>query len=226
MKISNFTEIHFLFAIRKYKPLINDRIRKANEDEKKLPPQEREKRRKEREDQAKQILQEEQLRREREQKILEEKEREKALKEDSTLEDLLGEIGAELEGKVVVPPSNNNTTESKDTPLEDFEQTMAELENFINGEMFSSLHDQTQVEKGIDLLTQEETNQEISQDKTPPFNVYLNYNSFKLQDFAVNHFNQPTSSKMTLRFGKKKKDHWIEMLSHTKVSIGIKIKQI
>lgn len=104
---------------------------------------------------------------------------------------------------------------------------MNELQNFINGEMFSAIPPpqatttkMVEPEKGIDVTVPKVVAEE---EKVPLFNVYLNYNSFTMMDFAVNHYNQHqvTSSKMTLRFGKKKTFNWSDMLQHTKVRCSL-----
>lgn len=196
-------------------------MKRILEDEAKLSPEEREARRKERERQARELAEAEKLRQERELKEQEEYERQRALEEDSTLEDLLGEIGAELEGKSLEKPTSSDTSSSDSISADDFEATMAELQSFINGEVSTSgIMAQPTLEKGIDFSSvsyiPKQTSPPKEEEKVPPFNVYLNYNSFKLEDYAVNHFNQQSSGKMTLRFGKKK-SNWNEMLSHTKV---------
>lgn len=55
----------------------------------------------------------------------------------------------------------------------------------------------------------EETEEE-EEDKPPPLNVYLNYQTFKLETFAMNHFSPPPK--------KIKKDTWTKILSFSKVS--------
>src|SRR5690606_37879760 len=73
------------------------------------------------------------------------------------------------------------------------------------------------LEKGISLET---ANSEPIEEKPAPFNVYLNYNNYKLQDYAMNHFNQHSKSGTLSLLGKQKKVSWDQMLQHTKVSFS------
>ncbi len=61
----------------------------------------------------------------------------------------------------------------------------------------------------VEYYDLEEAEEEEGEDKLPPLNVYLNYQTFKLETFAMNHFSPPPK--------KIKKDTWTKILSFSKV---------
>jgi hypothetical protein len=232
------------FLARKtYRPQIAARLQKLKENNKKMSSEERKKHEHELEEMSKKIADEERARQERERKAREEKEREEKLKNDTALEEILNEVTSELQTQPGVPEARKEPLPDmpkKPINADDFESTMAELQNFINGEMFSTGASSTgglglELEKGISLDSDagpakpaapiNTDAMDVDQSgKAIPFNVYLNYNNYKLQDYAMNHFNQHAKS-ATLRLGKQKKVSWTEMLQHTKSPVPTSILQ-
>jgi hypothetical protein len=219
-------------------PQIVLKMKQIGEDRKRLTSDERAKIDADLKAQAAKLADTERQRQDREKQQREEREREEKLKNDKALEDLLNEIGSEI-----VPETSGAEAKKAEEPkrpanADDFEATMTELQNFINGEVFSQ-PDKSRavmdVEKGISLngdqiattadipaamsgmsaATRENAEMDSS-GKMQPFNVYLNYNNYKLQDYAMNHFNQHEKSAI---FGKAKKVNWTDMLQHTKKQI-------
>ena len=227
------------------KPQIIQKMKQIGEDRKRLSSDERAKLDAELKAQAVKLADNERQRLERERLEREEREREEKLKNDKALEDLLNEIGSEAQEKAEPKKSEEP---KRFTSADDFEATMAELQNFINGEVFTPTDKSKSVgmelEKGIslhdDLLpsgsvmgsssasdlpsalsniaTSKDAVEVDSAGKAQVFNVYLNYNNYKLQDYAMNHFNQHEKSG-TFGIGKAKKVNWAEMLQHTKKQI-------
>jgi hypothetical protein len=195
-------EIRTYLALKKYKREIQERVKKAKSDEARLPPEERAKRQAEREAEALRLAQMEKQRRD--------EEKEERRKKEEELQKL----------QTSQQPASSSSVASASVSVDDFDATLAELQAFIEGEVFTMLSEQKNpgglkqaLEKGIDLQAGAQSQPDAAKKQT--FDVFLNYSEFKLLDFAMNHFQQHTKGTLL----GKKKTGWAEMLQFTKVRI-------
>lgn len=256
-----------LLARKNTMPELDKRMKLLAEDESRMPPEEQARRQKLREEEAKkvaaleaQLRAEEELKRQAEEAAKKEKdetertereerlriEKEKRLREMKELE----ELESDLRSQQLSPPAESAAVVESALSVEDFEDTLAELQSFIDGDVFTTLgepnssaapasikperelklelapqaadldnYTEADIEAqntplvtpdaAQDCLENYDLPEEEEEDRPPPLNVYLNYTTFKLESFAMNHFTPPPK--------KIKKDTWTKILSFSKV---------